>query len=53
MKKVIEHILSKIEGMDKAVVSQSVNMDKINGMTQRLNELCDEEKEIARTVFSD
>lgn len=53
MQKVIEHILSKIEGMDKAVVSQSANMEKIHSMTQKLNELCDEEKEIARTVFSD
>ena len=53
MQKVIEHILSKIEGMDKAVVSQSANMEKIHGMTQKLDELCDKEKEIARTVFSD
>ena len=53
MQKVIEHILSKIDGMDKAVVSQSGNMEKIHDMTQKLNELCDEEKEIARTVFAD
>ena len=53
MQKAIEHILTKIEGMDKAVVSQSANMEKIHGMTQKLNALCDEEKEIARTVFSD
>lgn len=53
MQKVIEHILAKIEGMDKAVVSQSANMEKIHDMTHKLNELCDEEKEIARTVFSD
>lgn len=53
MQKAIEHILTKIEGMDKAVVSQSANMEKIHGMTQKLNKLCDEEKEIARTVFSD
>lgn len=53
MRQAIEHILSRIEGMDQAVVSQSANMEKINGMTQQLNALCDEEKEIARTVFSD
>ena len=53
MRKAIEHILSRIEGMDKAVVSQSANMEKIHDMTQKLNVLCDEEKEIARTVFSD
>lgn len=53
MQKAIEHILDKIEGMDKAVLSQSANMVKIQDMTQKLNELCDEEKEIARTVFSD
>lgn len=53
MQKAIEHILAKIEGMDKAVVSQSANMEKIHDMTQKLNKLCDEEKEIARTVFSD
>lgn len=52
MRQAIEHILSRIEGMDKAVVSQSANMEKINSMTQELNALCDEEKEIARTVFS-
>ncbi len=53
MQKAIEHILDKIEGMDQAVLSQSANMEKIQDMTQKLNELCDEEKEIARTVFSD
>lgn len=53
MQKAIEHILSKIDGMDKAVLSQSANMEKIHDMTQKLNELCDEEKEIARTVFAD
>lgn len=53
MQKAIEHILAEIDGMDKAVVSQSANMEKIHDMTQKLNELCDEEKEIARTVFSD
>ena len=53
MQKAIEHILAEIDGMDKAVVSQSANMGKIHDMTQKLNELCDEEKEIARTVFSD
>ncbi len=51
MLQAIEHILSKIEGMDKAVISQSANMDKINNMTQELNILCSQEKEIARTVF--
>lgn len=53
MQNAIEHILVEIEGMDKAVVSQSANMEKIQNMTQRLNELCDAEKEIARTVFAD
>lgn len=53
MRKAIEHILSRIEGMDQAVVSQAANMEKIHDMTQKLNVLCDEEKEIARTVFSD
>ncbi|MDE7178232.1 MAG: PAS domain-containing protein [Lachnospiraceae bacterium] len=53
MQKAIEHILSRIEGMDKAVESQAVNMEKIQDMTERLNELCEEEKEIARTVFAD
>lgn len=51
MRQAIEHILSKIEGMDKSVVSQSKNMDKINAMTQELNALCNQEKEIAQTVF--
>lgn len=53
MQKAIEHILSRIEGMDQAVTSQSAHMEKINDMTQELNELCDQEKQIARTVFSD
>lgn len=53
MQKAIEHILSRIEGMDQAVTSQSAHMEKINNMTQELNELCDQEKQIARTVFSD
>lgn len=53
MQNAIEHILVEIEGMDKAVVSQSANMEKIQNMTQRLNELCDAEKEIARPVFAD
>lgn len=52
MLKAIEHILFRIEGMDKAVISQSVNMEKINTMTQELNALCEQEKEIAQTVFS-
>ena len=52
MQQAITHILSKIEGMDQAVGSQASNMDKINAMTQKLNELCEQEKEIARTVFA-
>lgn len=52
MRQAIEHILSRIEGMDKAVRSQSVNMEKINSMTQELNALCEQEKEIAATVFA-
>lgn len=52
MKQSIEQIVSKIEGMDKAVMSQSENMEKINAMTSELNILCEQEKEIARTVFS-
>lgn len=51
MQQAIEHILSRIEGMDKAVVSQSANMEKINTMTQELNTLCSQEKDIAQTVF--
>ncbi len=51
MQQSIEHILSRIEGMDKAVSSQSGNMEKINAMTQELNTLCNREKEIAQTVF--
>lgn len=51
MQQAIEHILSKIEGMDKAVVSQSANMEKIHAMTDELNTLCNQEKEIAQTVF--
>ena len=52
MQKSIEHIISRIEGMDKAVASQSVNMEKIHAMTRELNALCDKEKEIAKTVFA-
>lgn len=52
MRQAIELILSRIEGMDKAVISQSANMEKINAMTQELNALCDQEKEIAQTVFT-
>lgn len=52
MQQAIDHILSKIEGMDNAVVSQSANMERINAMIQELNALCDQEKEIAHTVFS-
>ncbi len=51
MQQSIQHILSRIEGMDKAVESQSANMEKINTMTQKLNTLCNQEKEIAQTVF--
>lgn len=51
MRQAIEHILSRIEGMDKAVVSQAANMEKINAMTEELNALCSQEKEIAQTVF--
>lgn len=52
MQRAIEHILSRIEGMDQAVISQSANMEKINNMTKELNDLCDKEKEIASTVFA-
>lgn len=52
MRQAIEHILSKIEGMDHAVLAQSANMGKIKDMTQELNALCDEEKNIAQTVFA-
>lgn len=52
MQQAIEHILSRIEGMDKAVSSQSANMEKINTMTKELNALCEQEKEIAQTVFA-
>lgn len=51
MQQSIKHILSRIDGMDKAVLSQSGNMEKIQSMTQELNELCEREKEIAKTVF--
>lgn len=51
MRQAIEHILTKIDGMDKAVISQSANMEKISTMTQELNTLCSQEKEIAQTVF--
>lgn len=52
MKQAIEQILSRIESMNDAVTSQSANMDKISSMTENLNKLCDEVKEIARTVFA-
>lgn len=52
MQQAIGHILSRIESMDKAVTSQASNMEKINTMTKELNALCDQEKEIAQTVFS-
>lgn len=52
MQQSIKHILTRIEGMDQAVVSQSENMEKIQAMTQELNELCEREKEIAQTVFA-
>lgn len=52
MQQSIEHILSRIEGMDQAVVSQTTNMDRINSMTKELNDLCDQVNEIARTVFA-
>lgn len=53
MRQAIEQILSKIEGMDHAVLAQSANMGKIKDMTQELNALCDEEKNIAQTVFAE
>ncbi len=53
MQEAIEHILAKIKGMDNAILSQSANMEKIHAMTQKLNDLCTQEKEIAGTVFSD
>lgn len=52
MQQAIKHILSRIESMDHAVISQSANMEKINAMTEELNNLCEQEKEIARTVFA-
>lgn len=52
MRQSIEQIISKIEGMDNAVQSQSGNMEKINTMTNELNDLCERVKEIARTVFA-
>lgn len=52
MQQAITQIVSKIEGMDQAVISQSSNMGKINAMTKELNALCEQEKEIARTVFA-
>lgn len=52
MRQAIEHILSRIEGMDHAVLAQSANMGKIKDMTQELNALCNEEKKIAQTVFA-
>lgn len=36
-----------------AVQAQSANMGKIKDMTQELNALCDEEKNIAQTVFAE
>lgn len=47
MRQAIEQILFKIEGMDHAVLAQSANMEKIKDMTQELNVLCEEEKNIA------
>lgn len=52
MQQAIDHILSRIESMDQAVTSQAENMEKISSMTRELNILCDQEKEIARTVFA-
>lgn len=52
MQQSIKHILSRIEGMDQAVLSQSANMEKIQNMTRELNALCEKEKEIAQTVFA-
>lgn len=52
MQQATEHIISRIKSMDEAVQAQSGNMDKIKGMTQELNILCDEEKKIAQTVFA-
>ena len=52
MRQSIEEIISKIEGMDHAVLSQSENMEKINTMTNELNNLCERVKKIARTVFA-
>lgn len=52
MQQAIDHILSRIESMDQAVTSQAENMEKISSMTRELNALCDQEKEIARTVFA-
>ncbi|MCM1118084.1 MAG: methyl-accepting chemotaxis protein [bacterium] len=52
MQQAINLILSRIESMDEAVVSQAENMKKISAMTQELNVLCDKEKEIAQTVFA-
>lgn len=52
MQQAIDHILSRIESMDQAVTSQAENMEKISSMTRELNVLCDQEKEIARTVFA-
>lgn len=52
MQQAIKHIISRIEGMDKAVESQSANMERIHAMTRELNDLCEREKEIAQTVFA-
>lgn len=52
MQQAIDHILSRIESMDQAVSSQAENMEKISSMTQELNTLCAQEKEIAQTVFA-
>ncbi len=51
MQQAIDHILSKIESMDQAVSSQAGNMEKISSMTRELDILCEQEKEIAKTVF--
>ena len=53
IRQAIDQILSKIEGMDHAVLAQSANMGKIKDMTQELNALCEEEKNIAQTVFAE
>lgn len=52
MKGAIEQILAQISGMDAVVNSQASNMEKINAMTEELDALCDQVKEIAKTVFA-